>query len=68
MEVDSGDPGDWETRMVGPLGMSSFLLLLQTLSKPALLGTINFLDFSELDFQLSSSQVNSAPQALKTKL
>lgn len=68
VEVDSRALGDWETRMVGLLGIFSFLLLLETLSKPAFFYTTKFLDSPKLAFQVSISKVGSIPQALRTRL
>lgn len=52
---------NWETKMVESLNVSSFLLLLETLSKPAFFCTTQFPDFPQVAFQVNSSNVDSSP-------
>lgn len=56
MEVDV-EPWGLETRLMGPLGVSSFPQLLETLSKPAFCIT-EFLDFLKLALQVSCNKVD----------
>lgn len=51
-----------------PPAISSFLLFLETLSKPAFFRTTKVLDFPKLAFQVGSSEVDSTAQALGMRL